>query len=286
MTDLIDPSNFPGGGGGGDSGSSPWSILNKLPTKRIDAAITRARSAEMPAQGVQSGGYAPKFQHLSHIPLLELYSDEQHRVLARQQTRKDRLIEEMDRTDPDKNLTKGQKVFLSVLGHATGAGGMVSAKRWERRLVGANVYTNNMLMQQNKLIVFTRWTVALPPGSPQAAAPWFVDVLEHRFHHDSTSRLKSMGGNAVTLKVGIGGSISGQKKINLRLLQTEARGLKTQQKWSKNMNYDPCEAVNYVGENEIVAMEIVARIERAASSLEAFEIMKRFNKHWLVPLVQ
>jgi hypothetical protein len=37
--------------------SSDSSPLNKLPTKRIDAAISAARDANIPEQGEQSGGY-------------------------------------------------------------------------------------------------------------------------------------------------------------------------------------------------------------------------------------
>ena len=56
------------------SGPSPISILNKLPTKRIDAAITAAAVSGIPERGEQSGGYTPTYAHFSHLPLLPLYS--------------------------------------------------------------------------------------------------------------------------------------------------------------------------------------------------------------------
>ncbi|ETI29507.1 hypothetical protein G647_01960 [Cladophialophora carrionii CBS 160.54] len=272
------------------SDQSPWSILNKLPTKRIDAAITRAAQAGIPEQAGQTGGYAPGYLHLSHIPLFPLYSAGQHELLAKEQKRKESIVKNMDATDPDKNLTGGQKAFLSVLGHVTGGGSIVSAKRWERRLEGASVWTSNNLMQQNKLVVFTRWAVPSPPGQRAGSVPWFVDVIEHRFLDTATgdngSTLKRMGGNVVMLKVGIGGGIAHAKKVTLQLLKTEAKGLKTQKTWTKRLNFEPCEAMTFVGDSEILAMEIVARVQRACSSVEAMEIQKRFDKEWMVPLMQ
>jgi hypothetical protein len=268
------------------SDQSPWSFLNKLPTKRLDAAITRAAQA-VPQQAGQTGGYTAAYLHLAHIPLFPLYSAGQHELLAAAQKRKESHIKAMDDADPDKKLTGGQKAFLSGLGLVTGAGSIVSTKRWERRLVGVNVWSSNKLMENNKLVVFTRWAVPSPPGGQgRGAVPWFVDVIEHRFLDAGDSRLKRMGGNVVMLKVGIGGAIAGAKKVNLRLLKTEAKGLKTQKTWTNRMNMEPCEAITFVGETEILAMEIVARVQRACSTVEAMECQKRFQKEWMVPLVQ
>jgi hypothetical protein len=146
------------------SGTSPFSILNKLPTKRIDAAIAAAAQSGIPEQGEQTGGYTSAYAHLSHLPLLPLYSQAQHDILAKQQARKERLVKDMDANDPDKLLSGGQKAFLSVLGLLSDASGIVSMKRWERRLVGANVMSTKHLMEQNRLIVFTRWTVPTTQG--------------------------------------------------------------------------------------------------------------------------
>jgi hypothetical protein len=268
-----------------DLSPSPWSILNKMPTKRLDAAISRAAEQGIPEQGAQLGGYAPQHQHLSHIPLFPLYSQEQQQLLARQQTNKERLVKHMDKNDPDKNLTSGQKMFMNVMGHVSGGANIVSMKRWERRLQGANVIGTNSLMKQNKLVVFTRWAVPALPGGECQGATWFVDVLEHRILDTAWgSTANKMGGNVVMLKMGIQESVA--KKVNLQLLKTEAKGLKTQKTWTKRINYDPCDAITFVGESQILAMEIVARIQRACSSLEAHEIQKRFDKQWLVPVVQ
>lgn len=288
MTDFIDPSSA-GDGASSGSSSSPWSILNKMPTKRIDAAIARAAETNLTEQGAQTGGYTPRYMHLSSLPLLPLYSLAQHEMLAQKQATKDRFVRQMDMNDPDKLLTGGQKAFLGVMGHLSGAGSVVGAKRWERRLQGASVVTTNMVMQQDKLIVFTRWTVPAPtvPQSERQQMPWFVDVLEYRAVDPSTSRFMPAG-TAVGLKVGFGGSIASAKKINLRLSSTEAKGLKNQEMWSKIKIADPCEAVAFVGEKDgqVWPMEIVARIQRTCSSLEAAEVQKRFKKEWLVPVVQ
>ena len=187
----------------------------------------------------------------------------------------------MDDVDPDKKLTGGEKVFLSAIGHLMG-GGIVSTKRWERRLMGAGVMLSNSAMQQHKLLVYTRWTVPAAPGGQRPGAPWFVDVIEYRFDQNSDRSLKSLGGNTVKLKVGVADG----KKITLQLLKTEVKGLKAQKTWTKHLNSQPCEAITFVGEHEIVPLEIVARIERTASNIEALEVAKRFNKEWLVPMVQ
>jgi hypothetical protein len=70
----------------------------------------------------------------------------------------------------------------------TGAGGVISAAKWDRRLTGASVITKQMLIEQNKLMTFTRWAIL-------GDMPWFIDVLEHRFLEG-----KKLGGNVVVLK--------------------------------------------------------------------------------------
>ncbi|KAK7883482.1 hypothetical protein LTR67_011152 [Exophiala xenobiotica] len=267
------------------SSQSPLCFLNKLPTKRLDAAIDRARQAGVPRQAAQTGGYTPAYLHLSNLPLLPLYSQAQHKLLAKHEKHRERCIQEMDRVDPDKNLTSAQKGFLSILSLVSGGGGIVSMKRWERRLHGMNVWSSNFSMQQNKLIVFTRWTVPTRLNGQQQALPGFVDVLEHRMLDTASDGiLEKMSHNIVFLKVGIGGSIAHGKTVTLMLGETEAKGIKTQKPWTKRQNFDPCESITFVGDDGIVAMEIVARIQRACSTFEAIEIQKRFQKEWLVPL--
>jgi hypothetical protein len=259
------------------NGPSFLSVLNKLPTKRIDAAITKAREADIPEQGEQTGGYNYVYSHLSHLPLFPLYSDKQHDMLAEKQKRKQRVAENMDRSDPDKLLTGTQKATLSVLGLVSGGGGIVSAKRWERRLVGASVVTTQMHLEQNKLIVFTRWTV--PSSSGQNV---FVDVLEHRFLN-TDSKIAKLGGNGVSLKVGM----SKDSKVTLKLLKSEAKGLKGQKTWNKTLNKEPCEAIVFVGtDGKEVAMEMVERVQRASTTTEVMEMIKRFDKEWMVPVLQ
>jgi hypothetical protein len=262
------------------SGTSPFSFLNKLPTKRIDAAISAAAETGIPEQGEQTGGYTPTYAHLSHLPLFPLYSQAQHDILAKQQAIKETHVKEMDANDPDKLLSGSQKGFLSVMGLLSGGAGIVSAKRWERRLIGARVVTSNKFMEQNILIVFTRWIMPTTQGTP-----WFVDVLEHQF---LKSNSKKTSGSTVLLKVGL--TPSGPKqdsKVTLKLLETDTKGLKSQKLWTKRSKSGPCEAVTFIGDDgKEVPMEIVARLQRACSMLESQEVWKRFDKQWVVPVLQ
>ena len=113
---------------GPSSGPSPISLLNKIPTKRIDAAITAAAQADIPQQGEQTGGYTPSYSHFSHLPLLPLYSQAQNDILFKHQALKNRKVELMDANDPDKLLSSSQKATLSVMGHLSGGANIVGVK--------------------------------------------------------------------------------------------------------------------------------------------------------------
>ncbi|KAF2672783.1 hypothetical protein BT63DRAFT_420992 [Microthyrium microscopicum] len=259
-------------------GPSATSILNKIPTKRIDAKITAAAEEGIPEQGEQSGGYAPGYAHLSHLPLLPLYSEKQVGILEKHYERKMRKVQQMNANDVDRNITKGDKAMLNVVGHVSGASGMVSMKRWERRLQGASVVSGNMVVAQDKRIVFTRWTLQAAQGTP-----WFVDVVEHRYLNPGTSFITK--GNGVLLKVGLHpGRHNG--KVTLRLIEKVAKGLSTQKIWSKNWNTKICDAIMLVEDGVERPMDIVARIERPISSLESYEVIKRFKSGWVVPVLQ
>ena len=136
-------------------------------------------------------------------------------------------------------------------------------------------------MEQNQCVVFTRWTVQIVRGTP-----WFVDVVELRLFESFT---KSSAVH-VTLKAGHAPSNTRKdkdNKITLKLLKTETKGLKSRRSWTKRRNSDSCESVTFVDDGgEEVPMEIVARIQRACSQLEAFEFGKRFRKQWVVPVLQ
>ena len=180
----------------------------------------------------------------------------------------------MDANDPDKLLSVAFWLPLSVMGHLSGGAYIVGVKRWERRLKGASVVTSNRMMEQHKLIVFTRWTMTLMQGTP-----WFVDVL------DQSSK---MGGNVVMLKAGLASSSAKKdSKVTLQLLKTDTKGLKSQKLWTKHWNFHPCEMVTFIGDDgKEVPMEIVVRLQRTCSSLEAQEVQKRFSKQWVVPVLQ
>ena len=97
-----------------------------------------------------------------------------------------------------------------------------------------------------------------------------------------------MGGNVVMLKAGLASSgAKKDSKVTLKLLKTDAKGLKSQKLWTKRWNFDPCEMVTFIGDDgEEVPMEIVVRLQRTCSSLEAQEVQKRFSKQWVVPVLQ
>ena len=156
------------------------------------------------------------------------------------------------------------------MAHLSGGTNVVSVKRWERKLVGAKVVTAKRMMEHHKLIVFTRWTM-----TPMQGTQWFVDVLEHRFLDNSSK----MGGNVVMLKAGLASSSAKKdSKVTLKLLKTDAKGVKSQKLWTKRWNFDPCEMVTFIGdEGKEVPMEIVVRLQRTCSSLEAQEVQKRFS---------
>ena len=90
------------------------------------------------------------------------------------------------------------------------------------------------------------------------------------------------------LKAGLASSSAKEdSKVTLKLLKTDAKGLKSQKLWTKGWNSDPCEMVTFVGDDgKEVPMEIVARLQRTCSSLEAHEVQKRFSKQWNVPVLQ
>jgi hypothetical protein len=261
------------------SGRSPFTLLNKLPTKRIDAAIASAAESGLPEQGEQTGGYTLSYAHLSHLPLFSLYSEAQQDLLVKKQAFKERMVKQMDANDPDKLLSGSQRLMMNIFGHLSGTGGVISMKRWERRLIGANVVTSNMVTEQSKLVVFTRWTV---PNTHETL--WFVDVLEQRFL-DPNRKLSKVSGNAVMLKVAPSGAKK-DSKVTLKLPETDAKCLKPQKMWTKWRNFAPCDAITFIGEGEEVPMEIVARIQRTCSILEAQELQRRFEKEWNVPVLQ
>jgi hypothetical protein len=259
------------------SSSNPLSPLNKLPTKQIDARIRQVADSGPVEQGEQTGGFNPAYTHLSHLPLLSLYSDAQTNIMVRQQAGKEQRVRHMDANDPDKLLTGGEKAFLNSVGHLTGASSAVGVKRWERRLVGAGLVTKDNLMQQTQLVVFTRWTVPNAQGTP-----WFVDVL------DFTMSNYGMTNNSVKLIPGLRPSNNKKDgKVTLKLLGTEAKAIKSQKVWSKRYSKELCNAITFVNdEGQEVAMEIVARVQRNCSVHEGREVQARFKKGWKVPLLQ
>ena len=122
---------------------------------------------------------------------------------------------------------------------------------------GANVIGANKMMEQNKLVVFTRWTIP----TMQQGTPWLVDVLDHRFL-DPCSK---MGGNLVMPKAGLAPSRTKKdSKVTLKVLKADAKGPKSQKLWTKQWDFDhPCDAITFMTDNgKEVPMEIVAGLQR------------------------
>jgi hypothetical protein len=154
-----------------------------------------------------------------------------------------------------------------VATHLSEGANPLSVKKWENRLQGASAVTKQMSMEQTNFIFFTRWMV------PESQEMWFVDVLEWRA--GSSGR-----GSQVYIKTG--------KRASLESLGKMIKDQKPNKTWSKRFfNFDLCEAISFIAEDGTkVPMEIVARIQRSASGVEARESLKTFDKDWIVPLVQ
>lgn len=258
MASNIQPPSF--------DASDILSIGDKLGGKRIDNAIEHARSSGIPQQGTQTGGYSPSYLHLSHIPLFPLYSPAQLYELAKIQQRKE---VKLSYVAPPQQVKPGQKIAMMVLTTATGAANPLSVQKWENRLKGSGAVQMQKSMEQSHFIIFTRW--ALPPSSLRdGEGIWFVDVLEWR------ADTKGKGAHCY-VKCG--------RRCKLRLLE-EAVEVKENKVWRKRwMNFKYCEGVAVMrGEGE-VEMEIVARVQRGASGVEARTSLKGFEKEWAVPVV-
>lgn len=271
MADITGASGF-------TSGQSFSSLMNRLPTKRLDAKFAAAAAASAPEQGEQTGGYSAGYAHLSHLPLFPLYSEKQQKLMTQKQALKDRMVQDMDDADPDKKLTGGQKTFMGVLANLSGGANPVSAKRWERRLIGMNVASMNMSIEQSMLAIFTRWTV---PNSPEGI--WFVDVFKSLFLDPDRKLAKLSGKGGVSLKAGT------DTKSTLKLLGNNSGVLKSQKfvtVRSKLANHEQCDTIAVVGEDgREVEMQIVARIQRTCSTTEMAELQIRFQKEWAVPVL-
>ena len=240
------------------------SIGDRLGGKKIDNAIEKARYAGIPEQGSQTGGYAPTYAHLSHIPLFPLYSGAQLDALGKIQKRKEQKLKYVP---PPVEVKTTDKILLTAMSHLSGGANPLSAKKWERRVQGAGAITAQWSMQQRHVLMFTRWTI---PGSDEI---WFVDVLEWRAG-------KEKGGAQAYLKLG--------KQATIKTLGNLIKDRKANKTWTKRfMNWDHCEAISYVGADlKEVPMEIVARIERPCAAAEAKESLKQFEKEWIVPVLE
>jgi hypothetical protein len=167
---------------------------------------------------------------------------------------------------PPQQVSTKDKLLMSAMTHLSGGVNPLSMKKWERRFQGASAITGQKSMEQTQVLMFTRWTIA---GSKEV---WFVDVLEWRAG-------KKDGGAQVYLKTG--------KTASVKALGDVIKDRKANKTWTKRfMNWDNCEAVSFVGEDKSeVPMEMVARIERPCSGMEARESLKSFDKEWILPLV-
>src|ERR1700743_428330 len=76
-----------------------------------------------------------------------------------------------------RDLSVKDKVTITAMEHMGGGHGTVSTVKWLGRTIGGlEVMAANMAVEQNQLVVATRWIVPSQQG-----VPWFVDVFEHRY---------------------------------------------------------------------------------------------------------
>lgn len=171
--------------------------------------------------------------------------------------------------------TKATVKAMELVSHGHGT---TSAVKWLGRTVGGlETLAASMAVEQNQIVVFTRWTVP-----DQGGIPWFVDMLETRWlDPDSTrGKMAKVSGNAIVLKHN-----HPSTKITFKVHDTVAKGLKSQKAWSKKRGVEAlCNSLvlveNSGGE---VPLMVVARIQRHASIVESREVIKRFEDKWTVP---
>jgi hypothetical protein len=145
-----------------------------------------------------------------------------------------------------------------------------SLRKIENNLKKFKAAANNYSASQNRVCVLTRWAVA--PGSSQVK--WFVDVLEYR------TLSGTWKGNVVHLKM--------SAPVKVRLLEKcVVKNLRATKSWEKNWNFVDVEEMKLIGNDGTeTEMEIVARIEKILSAVEAREALKRFDFEWIIPTLQ
>ncbi|OQV08703.1 hypothetical protein CLAIMM_12931 [Cladophialophora immunda] len=255
---------------------SASSILNKLPGKRLDAHIRKVASRGIPAQGETTGGYVEGYAHLSHIPFFSLYSEEQRKILAKKwgDTSKWNDWGKKDVDLQTKATLKGMELMGG--GHGT----LTTVKWMTRTIAGLETMAAGMVVEQNQLVVITRWIVPVRQG-----VPWLVDVLEHRWLDPNSTRgkMSKISGNAVLLKPGL----PTDGKVTFKVFEHEAKGLKSQKTWSKKRGMEAsCDAVVLIDGGVDVPLEMVARFQRVCSLYEGREMQKRFEDQWKVPILR
>ncbi|KIW79964.1 hypothetical protein Z517_06579 [Fonsecaea pedrosoi CBS 271.37] len=257
---------------------SASSILDKLPGRRIDAYIRKVASQGIPQQGETTGGYSEGYAHLAHIPLFPLYSEEQHRIMAKKwgDTGKWHDWGKQDLDLQTKATIKGMELM-------SGGHGTISTVKWMTRTKGGlDALAANMAVEQNQLVVITRWILPVQQG-----VPWLVDVLEHRYLDPNSTRgkMSKISGNAVLLKHGL----PADGKVTFKVFgDTQAKGIKSQKTWSKRRGIEAsCDAVVLVVEGGVdVPLHMVARFQRTCSIFEGREMQKRFENQWRVPILR
>jgi hypothetical protein len=208
----------------------------------------------------QSGlPYGCRYEQFAPYPTFPLYGTSDANAFAQKQQRKE-VLQGRLRPEP----TKGDKMVMQAMKLASGVN-IDSARKIENNLTKLNVASTQMTIEQNKLLIFTRW--ALAPGT--GPVTWFVDVLEWRAP-------KEGGANPTYLKM------NGNESV--KVLGKIVKGLKPGKTWSKNWNFNAVDEMVFVNTDKSeIPMTIVAREERAISAIEAHAVRKRFDKEWTVP---
>jgi hypothetical protein len=237
--------------------SIPHIHLPSNPNDQITAS-----TQPIPDPNPLPNGY--RYAHLAHIPMFLLYTQAEAVVLHQKQQERQQVLNSLA---PEPELK--DKVAIHALKLATGVN-IDMNRKIENNLKKFKAAANNYSASQNRVCVLTRWAVA--PGSSQVK--WFVDVLEYR------TLSGTWKGNVVHLKM--------SAPVKVRLLEKcVVKNLRATKSWEKNWNFVDVEEMKLIGNDGTeTEMEIVARIEKILSAVEAREALKRFDFEWIIPTLQ
>ena len=203
-----------------------------------------------------------KYALLELLPMFPLESAEAERqrqkTIAQSEWFASRVQAEPKKTPMD-------RVGLAII-EASG-GGLLNVRKIDNNAMKLQAGMGQMLASDVHFMAITRWT--LPPESSQGGEPLLVDILEHGatlfisnvvFYVKATQDVKLIFRNKHTGKVKKGGM------------------------YSKKLNSKPVEQVALIGDDKKeIPLEVVLRLQRPISPIEAAELTKGFERTWSIP---